>query len=58
MSLSISKLGLVTTNVNDGQCLSFEIYMIGKLEASSNVDVCFVQNSSPNIKTYIYYFYF
>jgi len=39
MSLLMSKLGLVTSNVNDGQYLSFEIYMLGELEASLNVDI-------------------
>jgi hypothetical protein len=38
MSLSIGKLGLVTPNVN-GQCLSFEIYVLRELEASLNVDI-------------------
>jgi hypothetical protein len=33
MSLSIGKFGPVTLNVNDGICLSFEIYALGELEA-------------------------
>jgi hypothetical protein len=39
MSLSMGKLGPVTFNVNDGQYLSFEIYVLGELEASLNVDI-------------------
>jgi len=39
MSLSIGRIGLITLNVNDGQCLFFEIYVPGELEASFNVDI-------------------
>jgi len=39
MSLSMGKLGQVTSNVNDGQYLSFEIYVLGESEASLNVDI-------------------
>jgi hypothetical protein len=35
----MGKLGPVTFNVNDGQYLSFEIYVLGELEASLNVDI-------------------
>jgi hypothetical protein len=39
MSLSIGKIGPITTNVNDGQCLFFEIYVPREMEASFNVDI-------------------
>jgi hypothetical protein len=39
MSISIGKLGPLTPNVNDGQCLFFEIYVLRELEASLNVDI-------------------
>jgi len=35
----MGKLGQVTSNVNDGQYLSFEIYVLGESEASLNVDI-------------------
>jgi len=38
-SVSIGKLGPLIPNVNDGQCLSFEIYVPWELETSLNVDV-------------------
>jgi hypothetical protein len=35
----MGKLGPVTCNVHDGHCLSLEIYVLGELEASFNVDI-------------------
>jgi hypothetical protein len=39
MNFSICEHCPITFNVNDGQCLSFEIYAPGELEAYFNVDV-------------------
>jgi hypothetical protein len=58
MSLSIGKLGPITSNVNDGQCLSFEIYVPRELEASFNVDVSVLPETLVLTLRHIYLFFF
>ncbi len=58
MNLSIGKIGPITLNVNDGQCLSFEIYVPGELEASFNVDISVLLKTLVLTLRHIYLFFF
>ncbi len=58
MSFSIGKLGPITPNVNDEQCLSFEIYVPGELKTSFNVDVNVLLETLVLTLRHIYWFFF